>query len=661
MRRAISLLSALVATVFLVLVLADASLVDRRAPSVVQIALSATAGDDRIAEPISSINVVFSEALRTETAEWRFHLEPSVPGALSWDGPTLIFTPSEPMPAATDFVVRVDPGFVDLAGNIGTTGVDEWAFATAGPPRVLVATPPDGAVGLTTDATIELEFDRLMDTTTVEAAIRLEPLVAFRATWSGDTVAIAFEPGLAFGTAYTLSIDTGATDTAGAHLLSPFATHFSTVSAGLNAQVIPADHVAGIALRSPIAVLFDGPIEPASAQGALTMTPLVGGDLEVVTPPAGPAASALVFTPASPLAENTTYTVSLATVVHRLGDPDEVAAGRTWSFTTGSQTESAQNQVAFVSDRSGVQNVWLVNPNGTNARQLTWELAPVTTFDFTGDGRRLVFAAGGLVGSVDVDGSDNRILTDDGFQELAPRLSPDETAVLLSRRDPSGAELGWWLVPTPWTFGDERQILASGAAPEPESTEVAPHPQPAFDASGRFAIVPVESGQLVVVDLANSSGGLAPTFETGLVAFGPPAWSEAAGAFVSTGLTSTVSTPVVHRVSLAGSATPIDGSPDKAIGGIAVDGIGRLVFVTDLGAGRYLVLLDPRNGPATDLTADQNFIDLGATFSPDGRRVVVARVPRERPDTSAGLWLIDIASRQLTRLTIDGTAPRWLP
>jgi len=661
MRRLISLVSAVVATVFLVLVLADATLVDRRAPSVVQIALSATAGDDRIAEPIASINIVFSEALRTESAESRFHLEPSVPGALSWDGPTLIFTPSEPMPAATDFVLRVDPGFVDLAGNIGTTGVDEWAFATAGPPRVLVATPPDGAVGLATDTTIELEFDRLMDTTTVEAAVRLEPPVAFRVAWSGETLAIAFEPGLAFGTSYTLSIDMSAADTSGAHLVSPFATHFSTVSAGLSARVIPSDHVAGIAVRSPIAVLFDGPIEPESAQGALTMTPLVGGDLEVVTPPAGPAASALVFTPASPLAENTTYTVTLAAVVHRLGDPDQVAAGRTWSFTTGSQTESAQNQVAFLSDRSGVQNLWLVNPDGTNARQLTWELAPVSTFDFTGDGRRLVFATGGLVGSVDVDGNDRRIVTDDGFLELAPRLAPDESVILLSRRGPSGSDLGWWLVPTPWTFGDERQVLASGAAPEPEGPEIAPHPPPAFDPSGRYAIVAAESAQLVVVDLADPSGTPAQAFETGIFTAGAPTWAPAYGAFVATGTTGHLSLAQVYRLGLSGSAIVIAGA-SGGHGGMAVDEIGRLLYPLDRdGAGVHLVLFDPRIGIVTDLTSDTLFAEHGATFSPDGRRIVFDRSPRYQPNDSAGLWLIDIESRDLTRLTIDGSDPRWLP
>ena len=89
----------------------------------------------------------------------------------------------------------------------------------------------------------------------------------------------------------------------------------------------------------------------------------------------------LVFRPSNPLAAHTTYTVSLAPVVTRLDAPDQVAAGRTWTFTTGQPAVSGQNQIAFLTARSGVRNVWLMNPDGSNARQLTTELVPVAGFD----------------------------------------------------------------------------------------------------------------------------------------------------------------------------------------------------------------------------------------------------------------------------------------
>jgi hypothetical protein len=655
MPRAISIGSALVALVFLVLVLADATLVDRRPPSVTEVRLSATAGGDRIAEPIASINVVFSEAVRKPTAEERFHVEPNVTGALTWDGTTLIFTPSEPLAAATDFLVRVDPGFVDLAGNAATAGVDEWTFATAGPPRVIAVTPNDGSLGLATDASVALEFDRLMDPTTVEAAITFEPAISFEAAWSGETLTLSFPDGLAFGTNYRLEVGLGASDTAGANLTAPFVTRFSTVSAGLTARVVPAEDVAGIAVRSPIAVLFDGPIDPSSIDGALTITPSLSGGLQIQTPPGGATDSALVFTPSGPLAEHTTYAVTLAPVVHRLGDPAEVAAGRTWSFTTGAATQSAQNQIAFLSERSGVRNVWLVNADGTNARQVTWELAPVTGFDVTGDGRRLVFAAGGVIGSVDVSGANRQVLTDTGTFELAPRLTPDETALIFSRLDAAGTDAGWWLRPTPWTFGDERQVLVSGAltAADVPTDPFSPPYQPAFDPTGLQVLVPTQAGDLVLVDLSTAVSTSRAVLRVPSAA---PLWSESTNGFVVPATTAVEGGDVaVFRIGLDGSAAPIGGT-EGAHGSLAIDENGQMLYGLD-----HLALFNPGSGTATRVTTDGRYVEGAATFSPDGQKAVVSRVTRGSPELAAGLWLVDLTSRSLTQLTLDGSDPRWLP
>ena len=54
---------------------------------------------------------------------------------------------------------------------------------------------------------------------------------------------------------------------------------FTTVAAGLGVElVVPADGVAGIGVRTPIAIIFDGPIDPASVVGAIRITPEIGGD-----------------------------------------------------------------------------------------------------------------------------------------------------------------------------------------------------------------------------------------------------------------------------------------------------------------------------------------------------------------------------------------------
>ncbi|MCI0344922.1 MAG: Ig-like domain-containing protein [Chloroflexi bacterium] len=652
MSRAISIGSALVALVFLVLVLADATLVDRRPPSVTEVRLSATAGGDRIAEPISSINVVFSEAVRTDTAEPRFHIVPPVEGALSWDGTTLIFTPSEPMPAATAFVVTVDPGYLDLAGNVATTGVDGWAFATAGPPRVLVATPEDGAVGISTDAVVELEFDRLMDTTSVEAAIVFDPGVEFSVTWSGPRVAISFTSGLAIGTLYTLRIRVDAADTAGAHLAVPFQTRFTTVSPGMAGQPVPADGVAGVSVRSPIAVFFPGPIDPSTIDGALSLSPAVPGAIELLETPTGVAASAVLFRPALPLAQGTTYTVTLAPVVRELGAAANVAPGFSWTFTTGAVTESVQNQIVYLSNRSGVPNVWVVNPDGSNERQLTWEPTGVRSFDVTGDGRRVVFESPAGIGTVDVDGESRQILTREGLTETLPRLTPDETAILLSRRDSQiGTDLGWWLVPTPWTFGDARQVLTSGAWDDGEAGWPA-----TFDAGGDHALVVIEDGTaLELVDLSGEAP-IAQSVATVSRASGRAAWSQTAGGFVVAAIAGGP-TSSVYIVDTTGRMTALPGG--RRAGPIAVDRDGRLLVVFEGGAvGRHLLLTDAEGREVTDLTVDESLFELGATFAPDGDRAIAVRQLAGRPPE---LWLIDLVSGEQAQFAAEGRDPIWLP
>jgi len=72
-RRVISLGSLLLAVVALALVLVNATLVDRRAPSVAGVSLSATAnGDGTLAQTVTSIDIQFSEPVKTGSVERRF-------------------------------------------------------------------------------------------------------------------------------------------------------------------------------------------------------------------------------------------------------------------------------------------------------------------------------------------------------------------------------------------------------------------------------------------------------------------------------------------------------------------------------------------------------------------------------------------------------------
>jgi len=672
----------LVLLVTVAVVLYNATLVDRQPPSVKAFTLSAPAGDSSVGQTLTAIDVRFSEPVRTGTVERRFSITPNVAGTFRWDGETtLIFTPSDRLPAATTFAVAIAAGYEDLAGNAALTAATD-TFSTIGPPTVASVTPTGAGVPVST--TVALTFDRLMATTSVESALSVSPAAPYRATWSEKTITLTFDGALAFGSTYGITVSTAATDTDGTHLAAPFTTSFTTVAAGLSVlTTLPVDGVSGSSIQAPIAVVFDRPVDPATVTSALTIVPPVTGSTTVVPLPSdavrptaaspspgggtdgAPTGSVLLFTPASPLAAHTTYTVTLAPLVSPAGDPSQVAAGRTWTFTTGQPSTSAENQIAFLSDRGGVTDVWLTNPDGTNPRQLTSTLAPVVGFDVTIDGSRLVYSAGGLVAVQRVDGTGGAVLTGPDRFEYAPTFTPDGSSVLVGRRGADGTDQGYWLEPVPGVgSGGERQVLPDGAPPLGSSSPSDPAAEidppwadrAAFDPTGQLLLVAANDGTLRLVTIASegtSASRLALTATTA------PVWSEGDDAFIVAGTAPGDPQPAIWRVARTGRLTRLT----SGIGPVASDGVRGLAFLEDPGSSGALHVsyLDHPGGTAAPLTTVTDLSDRSPVFAPDGSRILFVRVEVVAPTTSTGIWIVGTDGSQLQQLTRDGTQPRWLP
>ena len=675
MRRLISLVSVSVALLGLGLVLYNATTVDRRAPTVRTVSLSAPTDDSRVAQTLTAIDIEFSEPVRTASVESRFSIEPPVVGAFTWDGSTAIFTPSAELPADTEFEIRIGPGFEDLVGNVDEAGLDGWAFRTVGPPQVLRATPADGGTGVPLDGTLELVFDRLMDTVSVETALSVDPAADIGLTWRGSVVTLDFGNTLRFGTTYTVTLATAATDTGGGNLREPFATRFRTVEGGLRvASLVPADGVAGIGIRSPIAITFDGPIDPATAAGALQITPSVDGDVRVIALPgdgtAGPGEpDTLLFVPNSPFAQHTTYTATLAPTVTRLGDATVVAGGRTWTFTTGSPPPSGQNRIAFLSARGGGRNVWVMNPDGTSQRQVTVELAPVSGFDASGDGSQLAYAAGGIVTVMNIDGGSSRRLTvDDGRHEYGPVFTPSDAEILVARRDAAGGDLGWWLVPLPGSDARERQLLDHGAPPTGSSDlggdgigtggDAPPWiPRIAFDTGRDRALIVMADGGIALVDLAPAPQ---PTVVVALRQGSAPAWVPGRDAFVLAAADSSGTPAGLYAVNAFGAVTRLPDT-DGATGPVAAAPDGSLAVARRAPDGSAFIMVVAPGGSVRTLPATIGGFDGWPAYAPDGGSILVSRSVASQPDRSTGIWILSTSSGDPRQLTTDGAFARWIP
>jgi len=689
MRRAIEIGSALVAVIALGLVLYNATLVDRRPPNVDRIALSLPAGDAHRGQTLTAIDIEFSEPVQSPSVESRFRLDPYVPGTFAWNGnrTAAIFTPSARLTPSTHFTVRLDAGFEDLAGNAASATPDPFVFDTVGPPTVMSTDPPDGASQVPVDRKLKITFDRLMDTGAVEAALRIDPDVAHQASWSGPVLTLSFPAPLQFGTSYTITVGEGAVDTDGSHLGSASSTTFTTVAAGLApVTTVPAPNVAGASIRGPIGIVFDAPIDPASIADSLRITPSVAGSISVsslpddstpitapISSPSAPIGRVLLFTPSGQLAPHTTYTVSLSATVRRLDDPGQVAAARTWAFTTGQATSSAQNQVAFLSARAGVRNLWLMNPDGSNPRQITSELVPLSGYDVSPDGGTIAYSAGGLVHVVRVDGSDARTVTTSGHWDYSPTFSPDARSVLVARRGTDGGDLGFWLVPLPGAPDNrERQVLPTGAPAVdsvgldgdgllPTSGTPPWFRRAAFGGDTGVVMLTAADGHLWIVDTQPPAS---PPEEIELTAETMPVWDSTDLSFIVAGRrpAAAAAEPGIWRVRPTGLITRVaDGT-----GPVASDGKGGLALLAGSGPGGSvdplrMAFLAPGGTAPLSLTSGAGPADRWPAFAPNGDLILFLRVSTSAPDRSEGIWVIQPDGRQLRQLSTDGSYPRWPP
>ena len=669
-----------------------ATTVDARGPTVVGISLTQhLSGDPELALTTTSIEVAFSEPVEHAGAQAAFKISPPVSGAFSWSATDLTFTPEERLPLRTAFEVSIGPGVRDRAGNSMTTRPGPFEFTTVGNPTVVDSDPANGATDVALDAPIVVEFSTLMDTASVEQAMHISPDLAVGLRWSRERLTLVPSPPLSPNRRYSVTIGVEARDQAGTPLERPFTLSFRTVVSGLSAEtIVPADGVSGIAVTSPIAIVFDRALDPASVRGdLLTINPPLAGSLDVVAASGvadlGQAGRRILrFQPSGPLDPNTTYDVTLAPGL--LGaDGAGLPGGLAWSFTTGAPTATLSNQVVFLSDRAGISNLWAMNPDGSNQRQLSSELSPVIDYAVSPDGRTFITANGAALIWQRADGAARRRLTDPGDVEFDPAYSPDGTVITSGRADPAiGTSLGLWMrdadgsdprrldlpsdsiaSPMPSTPRPGRVPLLRAPRMSPDGTALA-----FVDAAGQVAILDLELEQLTVVPFN---------------AFSDPIWLADGSAVIVSGLAAgsgageRLYAPHTLVPPLDPTSSGLDAIQVSALRIVRIDRFATSAAPTAFGAGAVRPVVDAAGhyafvrvegvaiegghlwvANALETPGVQVLIDAGrrvatAAFAPEPGSVVVGE---PRP---GGVWVVTLASGEAERLSADGWLPRWLP
>ena len=663
------------AAVVWVVVLYNATVIDRVPPNVT-IRLSPSPVSGNLASTLSTIDIVFNEKVVPDTAKRAFSITPQVAGSFHWQGAMLVFTPSEKLPLSTEFRVHIAAGVTDLSGNAQPNTYD-MTFTTVGNPVVTSATPSRDATAVSLDSTVTVTFDRNMYGKSVLGALTLQPAFSYQASWQGQVLTLKPVEPLRPDTVYTIRIGDQAADDDGNPLVA-FGWSFHTIPVGLQPlALIPAADSQGISVRTPIAIVFDGPLDPGSVATAITLDPPVDGTAEVMSAPSdnGPAArptsgesgkgpNMVVFTPSAPLAANTTYTVSLGSGVRTAGG-SQAAAARTWSFSTGQPSTNAANHILFLSDSSGVYNVWMMNADGTGQRQITSELSPVVAFDVTISGDKIAYATAGQVKRMNING-DNLQTTASGYREYAPAFTPDGNGLVVARRDSSGKDLGYYFMPL-ITGIDEHQILADGA-PQLGTDQVGETGMPnGLELSGcgiREAFSEDASWMLVAkaegddLELVHTGGG-SPT-EVGLKAASIPVWNSTSQAFFMVASDDGGATWGVWSVRLDGSKMRLGISAQGLF--ISPQGVMAEIAWDSTGVSHLFLRTAPSTGAQMNqLTSDPAWSERWPTFSPDGSQIVFGRVTPGSPEGPGGIWIIPAIGGPAKQLSTDGICPVFVP
>ena len=653
-------------------VLYVASTVDARAPTVLEVGLTQPLPDDPDRALITtSIEITFSEPVELEGASAAVSLDPAVDGSLAQTGSTLIFTPGEPLELETEYVLTIGPGIADAAGNEMSEMPDPYRFVTAGPPSLAASDPVDGADDVPVDAVIGLAFSGLMDTASVEEALELSPAIEYEVRWSGERLEIDPVEPLEPGSEITVRVGASATDVAGVRIDEPVSIAFRTANPGLAAaRLVPADGSGGISPHTPIAIVFDRPIDPDSVESeVLVMTPSVAGSVELVGMPDDEgAARMLTFSPTAPLPANTTFEVRLA------ADVETQAGGRlaepvAWTFTTGAPQATLSNQVVFLSDRGGIANVWAMNPDGTGQHQVSAELAPVIDYAAAPDGSSIVIGDGRSLVYLRADGSGRRVLTDAAHLEFDATYAPDGSRVAFARADASSGEgLGLW----EWDVGGGAATEVdlpddpeggSGTPSTPDEGGPLPLRAPSYSPDGDLMAFVDLAGTVVMLDSEEDEITVVEA-----TAAGTPAWDPGSGALLvplgEPAAGGTIEAPVMPfepgQPVEVGLARPgradIDDAGLGVVSRLATAADGRIGWIDEDGRAHVA------DGVEDEGATPQGLADLAVSeiaFSPVEDVVLVVfggeQVGGRRIDR------VDLASGERTALTRNGWKVRWLP
>lgn len=421
----------------------------------------------------------------------------------------------------------------------------------------------------------------------------------------------------------------------------------------------PAPGAAHVSALSQIRVQFDDVLASAP-DTAVALSPFISGTTTLN-------GDTLIFQPATPLATNAAYEVTVAAGVEGVNGRT-LHEPLTWQFQTG------QPRILFIKpDPEGPDQIFVADADGRQPpTQLSQANATVLDFAVAPDSSQIAYAVmthdQGTTGTADLwlmnaDGANQRMLLACPEAMCSrPVWTPDGRRLVYERREilnpgaPPGNPRLWWLdvasgqtVPV---FGDS-QLLGLFAAISPD---------------GRWLsyVSPTDQG-IQLYNLEDGSGLLVPNKMGTAVSWHPHSNQITLADIVTSETDWGV---VITAVSIPdGDVTMLS---ESARGGLDVDDSNpawspdgrRIAFgrkEARSAMGRQLWLMDADGTAVVPLSGDPDIHHSAFYWSPDGRTLLYQRYNLKELYAQPGVWVVDIQTGQTTEIAYPATQPAWLP
>ncbi|RLC63857.1 MAG: hypothetical protein DRI01_04420, partial [Chloroflexi bacterium] len=264
-------------------------------------------------------------------------VSPSIDYTIIWLEESIIarLQPLVPLKYDTTYTVSIGTEAMSIYG-MPLEEEFSFSFATREPgetPHIVATSPFDRQADASGSQPLEIRFDQPMSSAPTEAAIEISPPIDYAVIWYEDNTLAVLQPlaPLDNDTAFTVNIGAEALSTGGMPLAADYSFSFFT---GMHETprvlgTLPLDGQADIPSNHPIQIIFDQPMDTASIEAALKVSPAMDYTTTWLE-----ANFVLMLEPVTTLAVDTGYTISIGDeAISTFGMP--LAKDYSFSFTTG--------------------------------------------------------------------------------------------------------------------------------------------------------------------------------------------------------------------------------------------------------------------------------------------------------------------------------------